>query len=303
MEVSISTKWNKAKHNNGLDLIKEVNELGFRCIELGANSTEQQVEEIISAFDNKKIEIASVHNICPLVEEEGIRELEIGDRIASLNEEERKLAVEYSKKTIELAKRVNAKVVILHLGQVDIPFAYQRVLSQLVKEGEAHSEFFNMTRTYLQEERKKVSKPHLDAIQRSIEELIPCIPGGMKLGLENRYWYHEIPSHEEMKILLEKYSDHVGYWHDTGHAHVLESYGLYEKGEFIESYGNRLIGVHLHDAIHAGDHMGVGTGDVDFSPLYKYMNDNVIRVFEYSPTVTLGEVTNGKDRLQQLGII
>lgn len=303
MKVSISTKWNKAKHATGIDIIDEIKELGFSCIELGADSTKAQVEEIMKATDECKIEVPSVHNICPVAEKDGKRLVDIADRIASLNEEERKLAVAYTKNTIEIAKRINAKVVVLHLGQVDLPMIYQLILSQMVKDGITESNSFSMVRTYLKEERKKYAKLHFEAIQRSIEELIPSLSEGMKLGLENRYWYHEIPSLEETGILLEKYGDHVGYWHDTGHAHVLECYGLYNKGEFIHTYGERLIGVHLHDAINAGDHMGVGTGDIDFSELCPYLRDDVIRVFEYNPEVTAEEVVYGKVKMKQLDII
>ncbi len=303
MKVSLSTKWNITKYTSGIDIIKEIKALGFDCIELGANSTKKQVEDIITLYDAQKIEVSSVHNICPVVEEEGKQHIEIGDRIASLDEEERRLAVAYSKKTIEVAKRVNAKVVVIHLGQVDIPMTYQLILSQMVKEGSSNNTSFAMLRTYLQEERKRNAKGHLGAIRRSIEELIPCLSEGMKIGLENRYWYHEIPSHEEVRMLLDKYSDHVGYWHDTGHAHVLEVYGLYKKGELIHAFGDRLIGVHLHDAINAGDHIGVGKGDVDFSSLHQYMQEDVIRVFEYNPNVTAEDVVKGKNRMKQMDII
>jgi sugar phosphate isomerase/epimerase len=173
----------------------------------------------------------------------------------------------------------------------------------MVKEGNLNNDSFSMLRAHLQEERKRNAKLHLEAVQKSIEELIPCLSEGMKIGLENRYWYHEIPSHEEMSMLLDKYSEHVGYWHDTGHAHVLETYGLYKKGEFIHSFGDRLIGVHFHDAINAGDHMGVGTGDVDFSTLCQYMKDDVIRVFEYNPSVKVAEIVDGKYRMKQMAII
>lgn len=303
MKVSISTKWNKARHSNGIELVNEINELGFKCIELGANSTKKQVEDIITAYTENKIEVSSVHNICPAEEEDGNWNVGIGDRIASLNEQERKLAVEFSKNTIELAKRVNAKVVVLHLGQVDVSNSYQKILSQMVKDGISNSTSFSMVRTYLQEERKRKAKFHMEAIQKSLEELIPCLSEGMKLGLENRYWYHEIPSHEELNILLDKYIDHVGYWHDTGHAHVLEVYGLYKKGEFIRSYGNRLLGVHLHDAINAGDHIEAGTGDVDFSSLRQFLHEDIIRVFEYNPSVKVEEVLEGTVKMKELGII
>jgi len=59
-------------------------------------------------------------------------------------------------------------------------------------------------------------------VYRSLVEL-PEYAGrlGIRLGIENRYHYLEIPLLDEMGRLLEAIGDErVGFWYDVGHAHT-----------------------------------------------------------------------------------
>jgi sugar phosphate isomerase/epimerase len=115
----------------------------------------------------------------------------------------------------------------------------------------------------------------LDEIARYSEEK------KIKVGLETRLFYEEIPNFEEFKIIFDKFNgSNIYYWHDMGHAQVFENLGFEKHEDFLKSYSNRMLGIHMHDIIGCDDHQAAGVGSMDFDMVARYINENTIKVVE-----------------------
>ena len=80
----------------------------------------------------------------------------------------------------------------------------------------------------------------------------------------------------------------VGYWHDAGHGAKLEYCGFLEHEEYLRRYGDRLVGMHVHDTQGARDHRAPGQGGTDFAMLAKYVRPDTILTLELHADVLAG---------------
>jgi sugar phosphate isomerase/epimerase len=137
----------------------------------------------------------------------------------------------------------------------------------------------------------------------SLEKLLPeAERRGIRLGIENRYYFHEIPDFEEIGMILGRFrSENIGYWHDVGHAQVQEYTGIARQRELLEAYGDDLIGVHLHDADGLDDHLAPGQGDVDFGALRLFLRPTHIKILEVHPKVRKRNLIAGIRFIRALG--
>jgi sugar phosphate isomerase/epimerase len=138
----------------------------------------------------------------------------------------------------------------------------------------------------------------LDAIAPIAEQM------GIRLGIESRYFYSQFPSFEEIGILLQEFSgSSIGYWHDCGHTHHAEYCGLGSTAEYLQTFGSRLVGVHLHDSHAWTDHqIPSPDGDLDFDQIKPYLSTDTIRVLELSKKCPLDQINNGLDYLRLQGL-
>ncbi len=236
-------------------------------MELSVNLTEAMVSDIAMLAEDKQIEIISLHNFCPIPN--GIeRKLALPDyySLASPNDEERNLALKFTKQTIDTARKLNAKAVVLHAGRIEIPDK-TRDLMALFSAGEVSVKKFHNLKESIKRERAKNVKPYFESVISSLSELCHhAAEKGIKIGMENRYYFREIPSFEEIEIILDKFrKENLFYWHDVGHAQVWENLGFQLAESFLKKYSGRLLGVHLHDVYKTDDHRAPLQGDVDFS--------------------------------------
>ena len=89
---------------------------------------------------------------------------------------------------------------------------------------------------------------------------------GIRLGLENRYHYMDIPTPDELEQLLELAGpDRLGFIYDVGHAQALDRLGFFPHEEWLKRFASRMIGAHLHDVIGVNDHHAPGLGEIDFA--------------------------------------
>jgi sugar phosphate isomerase/epimerase len=144
-------------------------------------------------------------------------------------------------------------------------------------------------------ERDRHKPEHLENLLYSLDRLLPVAEKqGVLLGLENRYHYHELPGLDDFGEIFAKFKGApIGYWHDTGHAHANETLGLIPKNFLLQTYGNRLIGIHLHDAVGLDDHLPPGAGEIDFQALKPYLKSDTIKVIELKPGIPAAEVLEG----------
>lgn len=282
MNLAISTSWNAYRHDRGEDLIFEIKQLGFEAVELSFNLDPGMVEGIAGSARKCNIRITSLHNFCPIPEglERG-RALPDHYSMASLDEEERLKAVKYSRRSIETAERLGAKAVVLHCGRVEV-CDHTRELIDIYERGGRDSPEFSGLQSRMIEERARSSGKHINQALKSVKELNAYASAkGILLGIETRFYYREIPNIDEIGIILNGAGcSQLGYWHDTGHAQLMENLGFLKHADFLERYGSRLIGVHLHGISGCRDHLAPVRGGVDFPMLGTYLNKNTLEVIE-----------------------
>ena len=298
--ISASTAWSAYRHKSGRKMARELLGLGFDAIELNVHVTQQMIEDIHKMVKRGEIRISSLHNYCPL--HEGMDpELAAGNAfpLSSTDKDEHAEAVLRATKTIQWAGRLKASAVVFHLGLAPIE-VHQREILLLIGAG-----FREQAQELIAEalvERAKIYRPYLDAVISALQELsIHAEDEGVKLGLETRYCFYEIPTFDEFETIFESVSSPaVGYWHDTGHAHTMEHLGIAKQEDFLRRYGDRLVGMHIHDAVGASDHRAVGRGEIDFPAIIPYIKPDTVLVLEMHSHVSDKELARSKEAFQRL---
>lgn len=300
--LALSTSWNNDKGIRGTELVAQIKELGIEQVELGMTLSRQKVDDIRELKEKGSIRVVSLHNYCPMPdssETEGIA----GDSLASLDEEEREQAVFFTKRTIETAKSLGAGIVVLHMGKVAVEPG-TRFLFDLYERGLKGTDGYERFKARMIEERRRNRDEHLDALLSSLGMLSEFSLGlGIRLGIENRYYFHEMPSLEELAIILDRFKDgNVFYWHDTGHAQVFENLGLAKHSDYLEAGKGRLAGVHLHDVVGVDDHLAPGMGNFDFRIIKPYLKKETLKVIEAHRPATAEDIKQGIKYLEGIGI-
>jgi sugar phosphate isomerase/epimerase len=302
MTLAISTSWNAYRFDDGEKLLFEISQLGFKAIELSFNLSSEMVDKIADLSHKLKISIESLHNYCPIPD--GLsRKQALPDyySLASLDKEERFLAVKYAKVSIDTASRLGAKVVVLHCGRVEIA-DYTRQLINFYNQGKNNSAEFLELKEKMLRERALEAEKFLAQTLISIEELNAYAKvKGVLLGIETRFYHREIPSINEIEVILDKFiNSQVYYWHDTGHAQLMENLGLARHKDFLERYGGRLIGVHLHDIMGCQDHLAPLQGEIDFTILKPYLKENTLKIIEAHHPATAEELIKSRNFISKI---
>ena len=281
-DFALSTSWNAFRHTHAEKMIFEIKKSGFQKIELSFNLTASMIKTIIRLVKDKAIIVDSIHNYCPIPEGMNRREaLPDCYSMASLNEAQRKKAVYYTKKTIETAKSLQAKVVVLHTGRVELPDK-TRNLIHLCQNGLKNSKDYKHLKKEAIAERKRISGNFFRNALRSLDELNGfAVKKNILLGIENRFYYREIPKFDELGIIFDKFKGgNIRYWHDTGHAQIMEKLGFSSQKDALCAYAKELIGFHLHNVSDFQDHKAPSEGEIDFGSFKKYLKQDTLKVIE-----------------------
>lgn len=275
---SLSTAWHIGRVTEARELLGLPERLGFGGVELSSVGLELAAEVREVAGDGYP-PIVSLHAPCP-VPYPGAARL---DDLAALDERRRRAAVDFTKATVDMAVAVSACAVVLHLGTVEDTLpqpAIVRAMETGMETGDG-DEWKALFAEGLAA-RKAVADRHLDRCLASLEALTAHAAGsGVRLGAETRYEYNDLPNLEEFAVILREFGHRgVGYWHDVGHAHAQQVLGLATPTQYLERYGEHLLGFHLHDARSTRDHLPPGEGEVDFAALRHYARPEHLRVFE-----------------------
>jgi len=280
--LSISTLWMSADRNIE-DWLNQVKAMGINAIELGHGLKKERFEELAGLLEKVQIEVTSIHNFCPIpYDGPSPRHNSNYYRLSALDEQERQLAVKWTKNSVDTAKQLNAKAVVIHTGGMDFENERSPQLFALWKEGERGGEEFNAERERIIKLRDEKKGDYLKASEISLKEVTAYAKDqGIQIGLETRYYPLEIPNFEEMGYFLNIFDGpDVGYWHDVGHAEVTSRLGIKPHVEYLEAYKDRLIGAHIHGIDEARDHKAPFDGDMDLEALLPYFGPEVIRVIE-----------------------
>ena len=303
---SLSTAFSISASGSWPRLLAETKKLGFDSLELNVEIPGTWMPEIEKSVVKGEIRISSLHNYCPAVENlpEG-RSIYSGYLLTSDSEEERALAVQYSLRTVDWAARLNARAIVIHAGEIQTEPSgreFYRYIQQFGYNGKLYNRYLDAIRA----DRQRKSDRYLELLVEGLDTIVQY--AGEKnvcIGLENRFFIHEIPDLDEMKKLLARYdSRHLGYWHDVGHAEVFVRQGWVKRHEdFLEPLSSRLIGMHIHDLKGLSDHYAPGSGDFDFSRLRPFAGDNnIIKVLEIHQKSTKKEVKDSVECLVKAGV-
>jgi sugar phosphate isomerase/epimerase len=282
-------------------MLREIRDLGFEYAELSHGTRISLLPGILEAVDAGEIKISSLHNFCPLP-------MGVNNSAPNLYQfsaersRERDLAFRYTVKTIEMAQRLKAPVVVLHLGSIDMKDYTDRLL-EMVSRGEKETPKYETLCAELDQKREAKKEPFFERTKEMLKKLLPEAESrGIKLGAENRQALEELPCESDFQFMFrELNSPNLVYWHDTGHAQIKENLGFTPHLMHLESLRDRLCGFHIHDVQFPGrDHCAPGTGTIDFAAIKPLLKAEHIRVFELSPSLAVEDVKKGTGFIQDL---
>jgi sugar phosphate isomerase/epimerase len=297
--LGISTSWNCRRHSSGKAIIDEIRSTGFETVELNFALTEDTVAGILDEKEAGRITVSSLHNMCPLPA--GVPAAKASPdyySLASADEAERAMAVKAARTTLECAARFGAAAVVLHAGRVPVKDRTRELAGAL-----GDPERSGAIRDEMARERSGPAREALRNVIRSLDELVRAArPLGVAIGVENRYYYSEIPLFEEFEELFSRYGDkELCYWHDTGHAEVFDRLGIGGHAGLLKRFGGRLIGMHLHDIIGpVTDHRPPGDGTFDFNIVKPYIKPATILVMEVHEPAAEADIRRGAGRLTEI---
>jgi sugar phosphate isomerase/epimerase len=275
-------------------------ELGFTHIEANTSISPRMLSELLKTT----FPISSIHSPCPAVlSSRGIPISSLS--LSSLDGSERMEAIIFTKKTIDLAANVNAKAIVLHMGEVPIDLSLQDRLYKLHDGSYTQTKEYSQAKEELIYQRISQALPYFDAARKSLLELSEYSrQKGIMLGLETRLHLNEIPNMDEMTELLNEVSETlVGYWHDAGHAEVQQRLGFSLHEEWLSQFKHRIIGTHLHDIRGISDHHAPGNGNMNWEMVAKYLSPGIVKVCEIGEWNDEKQMRGVVKFLQKKGII
>jgi sugar phosphate isomerase/epimerase len=153
--------------------------------------------------------------------------------------------------------------------------------------------------------RAEKAAPRVDAVMKSLRELLEYAGRfGIRLGLENRYHYGDIPHPDELEQLLTLAGpDRLGFIYDAGHGKALENLGFFDHSEWLKRFSARIIGVHLHDIRGITDHLAPGLGEIDYGEIAGVLPEDAFRTAEIRPDQTPMQVVAGMEILVEKGCV
>ena len=298
---AFSTCWNSQRPSDGREMLHEVRALGFEYAELGHGTRLSLLEGVQKAVTEGDIKISSLHNFCPLPF--GVMGPAPDYYLPSSRDEgERQAAVQHTLRTIDWAAALGAKVVVLHLGRVQMRNYTMRLLD-LHAAGKADTPKFQRLREKGVAVRNRKRQKHLDQVYRTLEAVLPhAREVGVKLGMETRFGIEEIPDEQEADQILTHFgTETILYWHDVGHAAVKETLGLMVMESILGRFRGRTLGMHLQDFTPPDeDHLPPGLGTFDFARLAPFVTDDMPLVWEIHPQWKAEQIVDGVKRAQDL---
>jgi len=288
-DFALSTMWAIGRFPNLADFFAEGRELGFTRFELNHGVDSAMLEGL-----SLNGEIPSIHEPCPA--DISVPELRRRNWLISApDEDERRQGVLSVQRSIDLAQRVGAQIVVVHAGRVDVDEAFEDELWAAFEAGEAATAEYASRKEQLVAARAARAAANLDAARRSVAELAEyAARAGVRLGLENRYHYLDIPLLDEMESLLAAAGEkQAGFLYDVGHAQTLQTLGFGAHEAWLQRFADRMIGAHFHDTVGLRDHYAAGLGEVDWDMVAGYVPDSALRTCEFQSFNTPQEVAAG----------
>jgi sugar phosphate isomerase/epimerase len=298
--LAFSSCWNNSRHTDGESMIEEIVELGFTNIELSHGMTIAKLPGIKKAYQRGIFKCSGVHNYFPSPVEVMIDAPDAYE-FTSHRPFDRQRAMEMSLRTLELAAEFQAQYLVLHMGSVPLPSRkWTKPLTVTVSEGGQRTANYIKDKRAFVKKREKIGPLYY---HRAIEALTTLAERaaelGVKLAIESRSRFEDMPTEREMLALQAHFAEHpaVGYWHDFGHVQLKHNLGLLDHVEWLEKIAPHLIGGHVHDVEWpARDHRTPFSGTLDYAALLKFFPPGCPLIWELSPTREAEEIRSALAR-------
>ena len=292
--LAFSTCWNNSRHIEGESMIAEILELGFPNIELSHGMTVTKLPGIRKAFEAGMFTCSGVHNYFPSPVEVMIDAPDAYE-FTSHRPFERSRAMEMTLKTLELAAEFKAQYLVLHMGSTPMNTAkFTKPLTQAVAAGEQRDPSYIKKKIAFIKKREKLAPLYYRRAIEALEELaVKAAEYGVKLAVESRSRFEDMPNEREMLKLQEHFKDNpwIGYWHDFGHVQLKHNLGLLDHHEWLATISPHIIGGHVHDVQWpARDHRTPFTGTLDYDSILPFFPQKCPLVWELSPTRQADEI-------------
>ena len=290
-------------------MLQEMAGLGFTHVELSHGIRITLVPGIIRAVQEGVVQISSTHYFCPLPT--GVTQAAPNlFEPSALESAEHEQWLRHTKRSIDFAVQVGARVLVCHLGRVSFFWfnPAQKLRAYLREHSDAgrtlgDKSYHALLAKSLARLRRRMP-PYWARMKQSVAAVSDYAQQkGVKLGFENREKFEELPLDGDYAEFLAEFPAEapVGYWHDTGHADIKEGMGLLEHRAHLEKLSSRTIGWHLHDVSADGkDHQPVGAGRIDFKMVSGFWRPEHLLTLELSPRVTVDDVKASKARIEAL---
>jgi sugar phosphate isomerase/epimerase len=290
-------------------MVAEMAALGFEHVELSHGIRITLVPGILRAVEKGVVKIDSTHNFCPLPT--GV--VQAAPNLyepSALDDRQRDQWLLHTRRSIDFAAQVKARVLVCHLGSVR--FWWFNPAGRISRYLRAHPDAG----------RAREDEKYPALLQKSLAKLRERMPPfwarvkaacndvvdyarqkRVQLGFENRERFEELPLDADFAAFLTTLGTDAaaGYWHDTGHAEIKEGMGLLQHRGHLEKLARQTIGFHLHDVSAEGhDHQPIGTGRVDFEMVSRFWRPEHLLTLELSPRASTEQVRLSKQRLEAL---
>jgi len=306
--LALSTSWNSFRHTDGYAMLREIADLGYSHAELSHGIRIVLVPGIIQALEEGFIQISSTHNFCPLPTGIVMPAPNLFEPSAP-DEREREQWLRQTKRSIDFAAQVKARVLVCHLGSVRFWWLNpgRKLKAFLAAKPDtvvADDPAYQATLRKAMAKLRNRMPVYWEHTKAGINEILNyAADHNVRLGFENREKFEELPLDDDFTALFESLPqpNPAGYWHDTGHAKIKEGLGMLSHRAHLEKMSPRLLGFHLHDVSKEGkDHQPIGTGKVDFKMVSEFWRPDQLLTMEFSPRLTVDEVRWSKERIEKL---
>jgi len=275
-------------------MIEEIVDLGFNHIELSHGMTIAKLPGIRKAYQRGLFTCSGVHNYFPSPVEVMIDAPDAYE-YTSHRPFERQRAMEMTFKTLEIAAEFKAHYLVLHMGSVPMPSKkWTKPLTAMVAAGQQNTPAYVKEKLAFVKKREKIAPLYYQRAIESLEEIAQKARElGVKLAVESRSRFEDMPTEREMIRLQEHFAENpwVGYWHDFGHVQLKNNLGLLDHHQWLERISPYIIGGHVHDVQWpARDHRTPFTGTLDYDSLLKFFPAGCPLIWELSPTRQTQEI-------------
>src|SRR5215468_2411301 len=189
---SLSTCWNSHRHTDGRAMLREIRDLGFEYAELSHGIRISLLPGIFDAVEAGEIKISSLHNFCPLPI--GVdRPAPNLYKFSSDDRRERDGAFKHTLKTLETAARLQARLVVLHTGCVDMKDYTDKLIEMVGEDKMGTTRYEKLCQEVLELREKKKERYVQNAFEMIGRIVDEAKPRKLKLGIENREALEEIP--------------------------------------------------------------------------------------------------------------